>query len=386
MKKKIIILGSTGSVGTNTLKVIEKDKKNFDVLILSANQNVDKLLKQAKTFNCKNIIITDKEKFFKIKKKKLKVNIFNNFEVINKIINTKKVFYSMISISGLEGLKPSLILAKYSKNLAIVNKEALISGWSLISRNINRYKVNFIPIDSEHYCIFELLKNYSKNNIEKIYITASGGPFLNFPNKYFHKITPSMALKHPNWKMGKKITIDSATMMNKVFEIIEAKNIFDFDYKNISILTHPSSYVHAIIKFKNGLIKLVAHDTDMKIPIFNSLYKNKKYFFKTDNLNIDKFNNLNLKTANLKKFPVFNLLKNLPNFNSLYETVLITINDFLVDKFLKNEINFKDLNNLIVKLALLKDFNKFKKIKADNIDKIYEVEKYVSFKIRSLSI
>ena len=387
MKKKIIILGSTGSVGVNTLKIIDKDKKNFEIFLLSANKNTKKLLKQAKKFKCKNVIVTDRKKFLQLtKKNKMKLNIFNSFDDLPGILKKKKIFYSMISISGLDGLKPCILLSKYTRNLAIVNKESLISGWHLINRSIKKNKVNFIPIDSEHYCIFNLLKNYSPDDVDKLYITASGGPFLNFPKKSFKKITPKIALSHPNWKMGKKISIDSATMMNKVFEVIEARNIFNISYDKISILTHPKSYIHAIIKFKNGLIKIIAHDPDMKIPIQNSLYENNNFMFKTKKLNINLLNNLNLKSVDLKKFPVVKLLNKIPKNNSLYETVLITINDLLVDKFLNKKINFIQLNQLIIKFACLKIFDKFKVLKADKIDKIYNLRKYVSLKINSLGI
>lgn len=387
MKKKIIILGSTGSVGVNTLKIIDKDKKNFEIFLLSANKNTKKLLKQAKKFKCKNVIVTDRKKFLQLtKKNKMKLNIFNSFDDLPGILKKKKIFYSMISISGLDGLKPCILLSKYTRNLAIVNKESLISGWHLINRGIKKNKVNFIPIDSEHYCIFNLLKNYSPDDVDKLYITASGGPFLNFPKKSFKKITPKIALSHPNWKMGKKISIDSATMMNKVFEVIEARNIFNISYDKISILTHPKSYIHAIIKFKNGLIKIIAHDPDMKIPIQNSLYENNNFMFKTKKLNINLLNNLNLKSVDLKKFPVVKLLNKIPKNNSLYETVLITINDLLVDKFLNKKINFIQLNQLIIKFACLKIFDKFKVLKPDKIDKIYNLRKYVSLKINSLGI
>ena len=292
----------------------------------------------------------------------------------------------MVSLSGLDGLKPSLLLAKYSKNLAIVNKESLICGWHLIKKAITKYKTKFIPIDSEHFSIFSLLQNQKVNNIERIYITASGGPFINLPKNKFEKITTKDALKHPNWKMGKKITIDSATLMNKVFEVIEAKNIFDLTYDKISILTHPKSYIHAIIKFKNGLNKILLHEPDMKIPIYNSIYLEDNNFIKSQPLRIDILNNLNLKNVDIKKFPLIKILKHLPKENSLFETVLITVNDYLVYKFLEKKLNFKMLMNLIIKISNLKEFKKFKKIKPKNVEDIYRIRDFVSFKMDSLGI
>ena len=251
MKKKIVILGSTGSIGKNTIKIINKNKNKFKILLLSTNTNVKKIINQARELDVQNIIISNYKKYSeaKIKHRNKKIKIYNKFEDINKIFKNKEIDYSMIAVSGLDGLKPTSLLCKYSKTLAVVNKESLICGWHLIRKNLNKYKTKFIPIDSEHYSIFSLLKNYNQNDIEKIYITASGGPFINYPKKKFNKISLKDALKHPNWKMGKKITIDSATLMNKVFEVIEAKNIFNINYNKISILTHPSSYFHTIIKF-----------------------------------------------------------------------------------------------------------------------------------------
>ena len=214
MKKKIIILGSTGSIGENTIKVLKKNQRQLEIVLLSTNKNINKIFKQANEFKVKNILINDYKKFVeaKSKYKSSKIKIFNNFNCIDKILRNKTIDYSMVSISGLDGLKPTLQLTKYSKNLAIVNKESLICGWSLIQKKLKKYRTNFIPIDSEHFSIFSLIQNHNINDIEKIYITASGGPFLDFPKKKFSKIKIKDALKHPNWKMGKKITIDSATL------------------------------------------------------------------------------------------------------------------------------------------------------------------------------
>ncbi len=386
MKKKIVILGSTGSIGKNTLEIINHDNKNFQIILLSTNKNIKKVFEQAKKFNVKNIIINDIESFIKAKKlyKSTKIKIFNNFDSLDTIFKKIKIDYSMISISGLDGLNPTLKMAKFSKNLAIVNKESLICGWCLIEKELKKYKTNFIPIDSEHFSIFSLV---NKNNvIEKVYITASGGPFINFPKKKFYKIKPKDALKHPNWKMGKKITIDSATMMNKVFEVIEAKNIFNLSYKDINILTHPKSYIHAIIKFKNGLIKILAHEPDMKIPIYNSIYNKSDKNFKTSNLNLEILNDLDLKKVDKNKFPLVKILNKLPNQTSLFETILITVNDYLVYKFLNKKISFRNLIILIDKISNFKDFQKYKKIKPKNVKDIYRLRDIVSSKLDSLGI
>ncbi len=388
MKKKVIILGSTGSIGSKTVEIFKKDKKNFEVLLLSTFSNVRKIIKQAKELNVKNIIINDFKKFEFAKKKfrKNKLKIFNNFEDINKILVKKKIYYSMISVSGIDGLKPTLILSKYTKNLAIVNKESLICAWDLIKKKLIKYNTNFIPIDSEHYSIFNLLGNNKKDDVEKVYITASGGPFLNYPKSKFKFIKPRNALNHPNWKMGKKITIDSSTLMNKVFEVIEAKNLFGLSYDKISILTHPKSYVHAIIKFNNGISKILIHDPDMKIPIYNSIYNMKKNVTIKKDINLNILNKLSLSEVDKSKFPLVKILNNLPNTNTLYETVLITLNDFFVYKFLKNKISFEKLMELIFKFSNYPEFVKYKKIKPKKIEDIYKLRDYVSLKLSRISI
>ena len=387
MKKKIAILGSTSSIGKSLLDIIKKDKKNFKIELLTANTNYKDLISQANKFNVKNIIITDLNSFKKTKIicKHRNINIFQNFESLKKIL-PKKVDYVMSAISGIGGLLPTYKIINRTKLIAIANKEAIVCGWSLIKSELKKNKTSFIPVDSEHFSIFSLIENKETNDIEKIYITASGGPFLNLAKNKFKKIKLSDALKHPNWRMGKKITIDSATLMNKVFEVIEAKNIFDIDYKNISILTHPKSYVHAIIKFKNGLTKFLIHEPDMKIPIYNSIYQKTGKSFKNNTLNFNTLNNLNLKKVEENKFPLVKLLNKLPKSSSLFETVLITVNDYLVYKFLDKKINFQKLNKLIHKISNLKEFQKFKKIKPKSVDQINNLRNYVRLKIESLGI
>ena len=219
MKKKVIILGSTGSIGTHTCNIFKQDKKNFNVVLLSTNTNVKKIIKQANFLKVKNLIITDNQSFVlaKSKYKNLNLRFYNSFSVINKIYKKQKIHYSMNSIVGINGLKPTLELIKCSKNIGIVNKESLVCGWNLIKDCLDKYKTNFIPIDSEHFSIKCILDKENIKLIKKIFITASGGPFLNYRPKQFKKIKIKNALNHPNWKMGKKITIDSSSMMNKVF-------------------------------------------------------------------------------------------------------------------------------------------------------------------------
>jgi len=382
MKKKIAILGSTGSIGKTLIDIIKKDKKNFKIVLLSADENYKELLKQAKFFSVRNLIITNKRSYRKIKDKKIsnKIKIFNDFESFKKIFK-KKIYYTMSSISGIEGLKPTIEMIKYTKNIAIANKEAIICGWNLIEKELKKNKTNFIPVDSEHFSIWYALKGMDKKIIDKIYLTASGGPFLNYPKKKFNTIKRRQAMNHPNWKMGKKISIDSATMMNKAFEIIEAKKIFNIPYKKLSIIIHPKSYVHAILKFKNGLTKMIIHDTNMKIPIFNSLYSYNKTI-DSKNLNLKILNNLNFQDIDLNRFPILRILDKLPEKPSLFETVIVSMNDKLVKLFLNNRIKFTDISKKMNSMLELNEFKKFKKLKVTKIDDIMNLNYKVKIKLK----
>jgi len=385
MKKKVAILGSTGSIGKTLFNIIKKDKKNFDVELLTGDKNYKELIKQAKLLKVKNLIITDQNSYLIVKKKKIKnINIYNNFLSFKKIFK-KKIDYVMSSIIGLDGLSPTLKIIRYTKNIAIANKEAIICGWNLIDKELKRNKTKFIPVDSEHFSIWSLINNKDHSDIKRIYITASGGPFLLTPKRKFSKITVKQALKHPTWKMGKKISIDSATLMNKIFEVIEAKNIFNLSYDKISILIHPNSYVHAIVELNNGLTKILIHETSMYIPIYNTLYhdKNNK-LIKSNKINLKKLNNLNLSSPNLNRFKSLNIKKFLPNKVSLFETILITANDEIVRLFLKNKIRFNQIIPLIIKIIKKKEFSKFKKITPKNLEKITKLSRLVRLKIESL--
>ena len=388
MKKKIALLGSTGSIGKSFLNILKKDVNNCEILLLSVNSNIKELLKQLKIFRVKNIIVTNKRSYLEIKKKlkNKKINIYNNYDLLNKIFKKQKADYILNAISGLEGLNPTLKTIKFTKNIAIANKESIICGWTLIQKELKKFKVKFIPVDSEHFSIWSLIDDAKNTDVEKVFITASGGPFNRFPLNKFNEITIKKALKHPNWKMGKKISIDSATLMNKVFEIIEAKKIFNYNYSQLKILIHPNSYVHAIVKFNNGLIKMLMHDTNMRIPIFNSFYRNYEKKISTKNIDFNILNNLNFANVDLVKFPVVNILKKMPNKDSLFETVLVSANDKLVDLFLNKKITFNQISTILLKIIKMKEFSKFKKLKAKNIDEIIKLNDYVSLKIENLTI
>ncbi len=382
MKKKIAILGSTGSIGKNLINIIEKEKNKFQIDLISAHKDYNTLLRQVKKFKVKNIIITDPSSYLILKKKtnNLEVNIFNNYRELKSILK-KKVDYVMSSITGVDGLYPTINIIKHTKRIAIANKESIICGWGLIQKELNKYQTEFIPVDSEHFSLWYSLKNMNINLIERIYLTASGGPFFKLPLNKFKNIDINKALKHPTWKMGNKISIDSATMINKVYEVIEAKNIFKIPYNKIDILVHPKSYIHAIVKFKNGLIKIIAHDTTMKIPIFNTLYFNTNKTINTSDLNLGTLNNLNLIKIDSRRYPMIKLLNLLTEKHTLYDTIVVSTNDVLVELFLQKKIKFTEINSKLFKYIKDKEFLKYRNIYPKNLNDILDLNKYVRLKV-----
>ena len=384
MKKKIAILGSTGSIGRQTLEVIKNNKKKFNIVLLSTNENINEIAKQVKLFKPKNLIITHSKNFLLFKKKNKKIKVFKDYESFKKIF-PRKIDYVMSSISGFDGLQPTIEIIKHTKSIAIANKESIICGWNIINKELRKNKTKFIPVDSEHFSIWSLTKG-KYENIDEIYITASGGPFFNKKRNSLKNIKPAHAIKHPRWNMGKKISIDSATMVNKVFEVIEANKIFKLSFKKIKILSHPASYVHAIVKFKNGLTKILIHDTNMRIPIFNSLFDQKEKI-KSENLNIKKLNNMNFNFINKKQFPAVNLIKFFSSINnSLLETVLVSANDELVHLFLTNKIKYLDITNNLFSILNLKEFKSLGSKKPNNLAQIIRLNKYVRLKTKSLCV
>ena len=382
MKSNIAILGSTGSIGRSLLKIISKDRKKYKILLLTANTNYKLILEQAKKFNVKNVIITNK-KYYELarsRNNRKNLNILNNFQRLDKIFRTK-IDYVMNSIVGLDGLVPTFKIIKHTNKIAIANKETIICAWNLIKKELNKNNTEFIPVDSEHFSMWYALKNSSKDNIDKLYLTASGGPLLKLPIRKFRSLKISKIIKHPNWKMGAKISVDSATMMNKIFEIIEAKKIFEIEYNQISILVHPQSYLHAILKFKDGMINLIAHDTTMQIPINNTLgpFKNKKLKFKQIDLN--KLNNLQLSLIDKKKFPIVNVLRKLPKKDSLFETVLVSVNDHLVNLLLNKKITYLELIEKLFKIISKKEYIRYKFIEPKKITDILNLNKALKSKI-----
>ena len=274
MKKIISILGSTGSIGAHSLKILNKKKKFFKFYLLAADKNYKLICKQITKFKPQIFIINNNKVFEKVKKKfkNNKVQILSSLNYQKKLF--KKSDITIAAIPGIAGLEPTITLTKKSKKILIANKESVICGWDLIKKAASKNKTKIIPIDSEHFSIMKLIENHKMTEIRKIFLTASGGPFLKYKISKLKNIKPHQAIKHPKWKMGKKISVDSASLMNKLLELIEAQKIFSVSAKKIDIVIHPQSLIHAIVEFKNGLHKFIYHKTTMSIPLANAIFEN----------------------------------------------------------------------------------------------------------------
>jgi 1-deoxy-D-xylulose-5-phosphate reductoisomerase len=373
MKKTISILGSTGSIGTSLFKIIDKKTKYFKVNLLSANKKYNLICKQIKKYNPKYFIISDPNvyKKVKIKFKKKNIIILNNFD---KIKDSNKTDIVISAIPGLAGLMPTILAIRFTKKILIANKESIICGWNLIKKAAQKYKTKIIPVDSEHFSISKLLQHHQLDDIKKIYITASGGPFLNFNVNQLKKITIKDALKHPKWKMGKKISIDSSTLMNKVLELIEAQKLFNIPNNKIDILIHPNSLVHAIIKLKNGLTKFIYHETSMIIPLANAIFEddlNIEYFYKSKKKRNKPIESLIFQEVNKTTFPIIKLKNRLNEYPST-PIIINSSNEILVEQFLAKKIPFLSIYKII--MTILNNRN-YKKYAIRNPKNIYQIKK-----------
>ncbi len=380
MKKSVSILGSTGSIGINTLKILEKKKNLFKYNIFIANKNYKLICNQIQNYKPRVFIINNFLVFKKVKEKfkNNKVKIFNHFDYEGRIF--KKSDLTIAGIPGIAGLKPTIEFVKNSKKVLIANKESIICGWNLIKKNAQINNTKIIPIDSEHYSIMKLLENEKLANIKKIYLTASGGPFLNYNLKKLKYIKPIQAIKHPKWKMGKKISVDSATLMNKILELIEASKLFSVNINKLEIVIHPESLVHAIIQFKNGLHKFIYHETTMLIPIANAIFdkdidindfvktnsKNKKFLF---------FNTLNFFKVDPKRYPVINIKNYLIKYKSS-PIIINAANEILVDQYMRKKIPFNSFYSHLKRVLRDRNYKKYAIKKPNKISQIFQIDQW----------
>ncbi len=378
MKKKVAILGSTGSIGKTSLNILRKDSKKFEIVLLSANSNYSLIKKQIKIYKPKYFIVNDFSVFERIKKnhKRNKVKIYNKFSDLN--LKNLKFDITISAIVGIAGLEPTIKFTKISKKILLANKETIICGWHILEKICKKTKTLVAPIDSEHFSINELTKNYDNKDVEKIYITGSGGPFLRKPIRQFKNIKVVDAINHPNWEMGKKISVDSSTMMNKVLEVIEAFKLFSFEEKKYEIIIHPQSLVHAIVFFKNGQTKFLYHETDMKIPIANGIYENKidikSLLIKKSNF-LRNINHLKFESVDKKRFPIVTLLSKKIYSNS-GAIILNASNEVLVNEFLKKRIAFNSIYPCLKRVFRDKDFKKYAIKRLPNINEIYKIDNW----------
>lgn len=376
MKRLISILGSTGSIGLTTLKIVDKKKNYFQPYFFAANKNYNLICKQIKKYKPHFFLIQNQKVFNKVKKKfKIgKTKIVNSLNVRTLRVSS----ITVTAIPGLAGLPLTLSIIKKSKKMLIANKESIICGWSLINKNSLKYKTEIIPVDSEHFSILKLVENTKLDQIEKVYLTASGGPFLNFKKKELEKIKPEQALKHPKWNMGKKISIDSSTLINKVLEYIEAQKLFNLSNDKLEIIIHPESLVHAIIKFKNGLTKFIYHETSMIIPLANAIFNN--------DLSINKFLNdkkkirsLTFERPNQINFPIIKILNRVNEFPST-SIIVNASNEVLVDHFLRKKLPFLGIPLIIQKILSDRNYKKYAIKVPKDLKHIYEISSWAKNK------
>ena len=375
MKKKIIILGSTGSIGLPTLNIINK-KKQFKIFLLSAKNNYRLISKQIIKYKPKYYVINNIKIFNKVKKKfkKRNIKITNNFNFKEKKIKSE---IAISAIPGIAGLAPTINIINKTKKILIANKESIICGWNLIKEKAKKSKTKIVPVDSEHFSIQQLIGDSKINDIEKIFLTASGGPFLNLKLSKFKNIKPKDALIHPKWKMGKKITIDSSTLMNKILELIEAHKLFNIPLNKLDILIHPNSLIHAIVKFKNGLTKLLYHETSMIIPLANAIFDGdlfiKRYFNKDKKNNSNYFPNLIFKQPDKKIFPITKMIKRI-NEHPSTPIIINSANEVLVDQFLQKNIPFSSISKIIMSIMNDKNYKKYAIKRPNNINQIKSID------------
>ncbi len=375
--KIISILGSTGSIGTQTLDVIRNNKDKFEIYGLSANRSVDKLIDQILEFKPKIVCIYDGTKFLDLKSKVDELDIDYDIELctgmdgLNKIADAKENNILLTSVVGMIGLIPTLTAIKRSTTIALANKETLVTAGKLVMQEARKYNASIIPVDSEHSAIFQCLVGEDIKDINKIILTASGGPFRGLNKEVISKMTKQNALKHPNWSMGQKISIDSATLMNKGLEVIEAKWLFDVDMEKIDVVVHPQSIIHSMVEFKDKSIKAQMGIPSMKGPILYAFTHPKRIDFNEDGLDLSIYNSLTFEEPNYDSFPCLRLAFQALEKEGTYLSVLNAANEELVYAFLKDKIKFYDISSIITDALSEHDFTS-----EPNLHQILEADKW----------
>lgn len=347
MKKKIVILGSTGSIGTQALDVIEEHSDLYEAYALTANNSVDLLIKQARKFLPEVVVIANEEKYLPLKEalSDLPIKVYAGADAICQIVQEKPVDIVLASMVGYAGLRPTIEAIKAGKVIALANKETLVVAGELINSLVNKYNVPLLPVDSEHSAIFQCLE--MNNKIEKIILTASGGPFRKFSIEELQYVTKEQALKHPNWDMGAKITIDSASMMNKGFEVMEAKWLFGVSPEQIDVVVHPQSVIHSMVQFEDGAVKAQLGVPDMRLPIQYAFSYPNRLKSSFDRLDFTTMGNLTFEKPDLTRFRNLDLAYKALNQGGNMPCIINAANEVVVDAFLHDKISFLAMSDVI---------------------------------------
>jgi len=369
--KKVLLLGSTGSIGINTLNVIRNFPEEFEITALTVNTRIDLLEPQINEFNPDTVVVKNEKSGSELRKKIAnKCRVLTGEDGLIEAASSLEYDIFVGAMVGFSGLAPALEAIKRGKIIALANKETLVVAGELVTRMCKKYGAKLIPIDSEHSAIYQCLEGEKNNCVEKIILTASGGPFLNKKKSALGTVTVEEALSHPNWKMGNKITIDSASMMNKGLEIIEAHWLFDIEKDKIEVVIHPQSIIHSMVQFVDGSIKAQLGLPDMKLPIQYALTYPNRLTNNFKRINLPKIGNLTFFSPDMEKFECLKLAYKVLNEGGTAPCVLNAANEIAVDKFLKGKIKFSSIPQLINEAL-----DKIENHKSPDVETIFECDK-----------
>ncbi|MFV0270893.1 MAG: 1-deoxy-D-xylulose-5-phosphate reductoisomerase [Macellibacteroides fermentans] len=349
MKRQLAILGSTGSIGTQALEVISEHADLFEVYALTANNQVDLLINQARKFLPEVVVIANEQKYPELKEalEDLPIKVWAGADAISQVVQAEPIHMVLTAMVGYSGLKPTIQAIKAGKAIALANKETLVVAGELITALATEYKVPVLPVDSEHSAIFQCLVGEGNNAVEKILLTASGGPFRNKTLKELETVTKAQALKHPNWSMGAKVTIDSASMMNKGFEMIEAKWLFGLSPEQIQVVVHPQSIIHSMVQFEDGAVMAQLGIPDMKLPISYAFSYPERLKSSAPRLDFNQYSTLTFEDPDMTRFRnlafAFDAVKKGGNM----PCILNAANEVVVEAFLKDQIGFLQMSEVI---------------------------------------
>lgn len=344
--KKITILGSTGSIGTQTLDVVRKNRDKFQVVAISANSSIDLLLEQIMEFSPKYVAVYNEESALKLKDmipENINIEILSGMDGLVRICELEEVNLVLTAVVGMIGLVPTMAAIKAKKTIALANKETLVTAGELVMSEAKKNNVKILPVDSEHSAIFQCLNGERKKDIEKIILTASGGPFRGKKKENLINVTKNEALKHPNWDMGRKISIDSSTLMNKGLEVIEAKWLFDVDAEDIEVVVHPQSIIHSMVSFRDSSVISQMGCPDMRLPIVYALTYPERIETDYERLDLAKVATLTFEKPDMETFPCLGLAFKVLKLGGTYPAALNSANEFLVNEFLNDKIGFYDI-------------------------------------------